>query len=264
MKNRKTPKLTLVGAGPGDPDLISVKGVKALAHADVVLYDALTNRELLAYATNAKKVFVGKRAGLHTFTQDEINEKIVQNAFRYGHVVRLKGGDPFIFGRGTEEIEYAQSFGLETENISGITSAIAVPSNLGIALTKRNVAESFWVVTGTTSKNKLSKDVQLAAKSTATIVILMGMRKLAEIVAVFQNEAKGETPVAIIQNGTTSNENVGVGTINSISEVVKTKKLGAPAIIVIGEVVKESHKLRSFYHEIQEQTNMQNASFTMH
>ncbi len=264
MRNKKTPKLTLVGAGPGDPDLISVKGVKALASADVVLYDALINRELLEYAPNAKKVFVGKRVGLHTFTQDEINEKIVQNAFQYGHVVRLKGGDPFIFGRGTEEIEYAESFGLETENIAGITSAIAVPSNLGIALTKRGISESFWVVTGTTSKNKLSKDAHLAAKSTATVVILMGMKKLNEIVSVFQNENKGETPVAIIQNGTTLNEHIGIGTINSISEEVKSKKLSSPAIIVIGEVVRESHKLRSFYCEIKKQTNMQKESSMMH
>lgn len=247
MRTNKLKKLTLVGAGPGDPELITIKGVKALASADVVLYDSLTSRELLNYAPDAIKIFVGKRKGYHKYSQDRINELIVENAFNYGHVVRLKGGDPFIFGRGAEEIEYAESFGLEVDTISGITSAIAVPASLGISLTQRKVAQSFWVITGTTTENKLSKDIHLAAKSTATIVILMGMSKLSQVVATFQNEDKGDIPVAIIQNGTTVNENTGIGTINSIEEVVKEKSLSSPAIIVIGEVVRESHKLRSFY-----------------
>ena len=114
------PKVTLIGAGPGDPDLITVKGVKALKNANVILYDSLINRELLAYAPNAKLIFVGKRKGLHSFTQDEINELIVRNAFEYGNAVRLKGGDPFIFGRGSEEIDYIESFGIETEVVPGI------------------------------------------------------------------------------------------------------------------------------------------------
>ncbi len=249
MQTKKQAKLTLVGAGPGDPDLITLKAVKALACADVVLYDALVNRELLDYAPNAIKIFVGKRIGYHRYTQDEINELIVQNAFNFGHVVRLKGGDPFIFGRGSEEIGYADSFGVEVETISGITSSIAVPANLGISLTKRFVAESFWVITGTTSERKLSQDVAIAAKSTATIVILMGMSKLEEIVSIFQKENKGETPVAIIQNGTTANQKTGLGTVNTIAEVVAQKKLASPSIIVIGEVVKQSHKLRSFFEE---------------
>lgn len=251
MQTKKQAKLTLVGAGPGDPDLITLKAVKALACADVVMYDALVNRELLDYSPNAIKIFVGKRKGFHRYSQDEINELIVKNAFDFGHVVRLKGGDPFIFGRGSEEIDYADSFGVEVQTISGITSSIAVPANLGISLTKRFVAESFWVITGTTSERKLSQDIAIAAKSTATIVILMGMSKLEEIVAIFQKENKGETPIAIIQNGTTANQKTGLGTVNTISEVVAQKKLSSPAIIVIGEVVKESHQLRSFYKEIE-------------
>lgn len=250
MQTKKQAKLTLVGAGPGDPDLITLKAIKALACADVVLYDALVNRELLDYAPKAIHIFVGKRIGYHRYSQDEINELIVQNAFNFGHVVRLKGGDPFIFGRGSEEIDYADSFGVEVETISGITSSIAVPANLGISLTKRFVSESFWVITGTTSERKLSADIAIAAKSTATIVVLMGMSKLEEIVAIFQKENKGETPVAIIQNGTTVNQKTGLGTVNTITEVVAQKKLSSPAIIVIGEVVKESHQLRSFYQEI--------------
>jgi uroporphyrin-III C-methyltransferase len=250
MKPNIKPKVTLIGAGPGDPDLITVKGLKALQKANVVLYDALVNRELLAYATNAKLIFVGKRKGMHSFSQEEINELIVKSAFEFGDAVRLKGGDPFIFGRGSEEIEYIESFGIETEVISGISSSMAVPASQGISLTKRGIAESFWVITGTTSERKLSNDVYLAAQSTATVVILMGMSKLPEIVTIFKKFNKNKVPTAIIQNGTTANEKVGLGTIDNIEEVVVEKQLSSPAIIVIGEVVKESHKLRAFYEEI--------------
>lgn len=247
MKTKIAKKVTLIGAGPGDPDLITVKGVKALQSAKVILYDALINRELLEYAPTAKKVFVGKRKGMHSFSQDEINELIVKNTFEYGNTVRLKGGDPFIFGRGSEEIDYIESFGIETEVISGISSSMAVPASQGISLTKRGVAESFWVITGTTSERKLSTDVYLAAQSTATVVILMGMSKLSEIVSIFKKFNKSELPTAIIQNGTTASEKLGLGTINSIEEVVIQKQLSSPAIIVIGEVVKESAKLCAFY-----------------
>jgi len=251
MKLRIKPKVTLVGAGPGDPDLITMKGVKALMNANVVLYDALINRELLSYVPKkTKKIFVGKRKGLHSFTQDEINELIVKNAFEFGNAVRLKGGDPFIFGRGSEEIDYIESFGIETEVISGISSSMAVPASQGIPLTKRGVSESFWVITGTTSEKKLSNDVYLAAQSTATVVILMGMSKLNEIVSVFKKYNKSNVPTAIIQNGTTKNEKIGLGTIDSILEVVEQKKLSSPAIIVIGEVVTESAKSSSFYENI--------------
>ncbi len=251
MKDRKTPKLTLVGAGPGDPDLLTIKGAKALAVADVVLYDALINKELLEYAPkSAQKIFVGKSKGNHSFSQDEINSLIVKQAFSYGHVVRLKGGDPFIFGRGTEEIDHADAFGVTCEVVPGISSSIAVPAYQGISLTKRGVAESFWVITGTTSARKLSDDIALAAQSSATVAILMGMSKLPEIVRLFQANGKGKVATAIIQNGTMSNENLGVGTIDSILEVVTDKELSNPAIIVIGEVVKHSHKLKSFYEEV--------------
>ena len=251
METNIKPKVTLIGAGPGDPDLITVKGVKALSKASVVLYDALINRTLLEYASNnAKLIFVGKRKGSHSYSQDEINELIIKNAFEFGNVVRLKGGDPFIFGRGSEEIEYIESFGIETEVISGISSSMAVPASQGISLTKRGVSESFWVITGTTSERKLSNDVYLAAQSTATVVILMGMSKLKEIVSIFKQFEKGDVPTAIIQNGTTKNEKIGLGTIDSIVEVVERKELSSPAIIIIGDVVKESVKLRSFFQDV--------------
>src|ERR1051325_10324749 len=124
---KRLPKLTLVGAGPGDPELISVKGLNTLKEADVVLYDALVNPELLANAPNALTLYVGKRAGHQEKTQDEINQLIVEYALQYGHLVRLKGGDPFVFGRGQEEIEYAEKFGIETAVIPGMTSATSIP-----------------------------------------------------------------------------------------------------------------------------------------
>src|SRR5215207_9622878 len=169
MLNTIKPKVTLVGAGPGDPDLLTLKGAKALAEANVVLYDALANEEILAYAPkNAIRIFVGKKIGNHAYTQDQINQLIVDNALTYGNVVRLKGGDPFIFGRGSEEIEFIESFGIETIVIPGISSVVAVPASQGISITKRGVSESFWAITGTTSDRKLSADVALAAQSSAT------------------------------------------------------------------------------------------------
>jgi uroporphyrin-III C-methyltransferase len=240
-----SPKLSVVGAGPGDPELITIKALNTLKDAKVVLFDALINRELLEYAPQAEHIFVGKRKDKHRYSQDEINELIVKYALERGHVVRLKGGDPFIFGRGSEEINYAKSKGLETAVVSGITSSIAVPANVGIPLTQRGTSESFWVITGTTTQKKLSEDVRLAAQSTATVVILMGMAKLDEIVDIFSHYGKENTPVGIIQNGTTTNEKSGFGTIKSIEKVVAEKQLTAPAIIVIGEVVRESGQLKA-------------------
>ncbi|OAB25105.1 uroporphyrinogen-III C-methyltransferase [Flavobacterium fryxellicola] len=256
MKNKIEPQVTLVGAGPGDPDLLTIKGAKALAEANVVLYDALANEELLSYAPKkALKIFVGKRKGCHQYTQTEINQLIVDNALTYGNVVRLKGGDPFIFGRGSEEIEFVESFGIPTFVVPGISSSIAVPASQGISLTKRGVSESFWVITGTTSTRKLSADVALAAQSTATVVILMGMSKLDQIVALFQKESKGEMPVAIIQNGTTPQEKTGIGTVDTIQEIVAKNNLSSPAIIVIGEVVGDGKKKVAFFNQLRSNHN---------
>jgi uroporphyrin-III C-methyltransferase len=235
------PKLTVVGAGPGDPELLTIKAVKALKSADVVLYDALVNKQILKHVPiNVTKVFVGKRKSKHTYTQEQINQLIVSFAYTHGHVVRLKGGDPFVFGRGGEEIAYAESFNIDTEYIPGISSAVGVPGLAGIPVTHRGVSESFWVITGTTRNNTLSSDVLVAAKTNATIVILMGLEKLGKIVEVFKTEKKEELPVAIIQNGTLNTENVILGTIDTIEEVAKQELTRGPGVIVIGEVVKQN------------------------
>jgi uroporphyrin-III C-methyltransferase len=231
------PKLILVGAGPGDPELISVKGLKALQAADVVMYDALVSEELLQHAPNAVKVFCGKRAGTHYMKQDEINRQIVEHAQRYGTVVRLKGGDPFIFGRGQEELEYAEKHGIPTAIIPGISSATALATSRKIPLTKRGITESVWVTTGTTSCGALSDDIELAAQSSATVVILMGIGKLPEIVKVFQKYKPATYPMAIIQNGTLPDEKVVCGHLVTIQDKVAKENITAPAIIIVGEVV---------------------------
>tara|TARA_B100000809_G_scaffold247658_1_gene276938 strand:+ start:13994 stop:14755 length:762 start_codon:yes stop_codon:yes gene_type:complete len=241
----KQPKLTLVGAGPGDPELITLKGVRVLREADVVLYDALANEELLEYAENAEKIFVGKRRGMHKFMQEKIQDLIVEHALQGKHVVRLKGGDPFVFGRGSEELKYVIQKGIEIAIVSGVTSAIAAPASFGISLTQRGVNESFRVITGTRSDLTLSEDVEAAANSNTTIVVLMGMSKLEKIVNTFKAKGKHDIPVAIIENGTKKQERLAVGTINTILEIVNEKGLSNPSIIVIGETVKQSEKLYS-------------------
>ncbi len=232
-----TPKLTLVGAGPGDPELISLKGIKAIASAEVILYDALVDEELLQYAKyNAKRLYVGKRANQHSYTQDEINELIVEHALKYGHVVRLKGGDPFVFARGYEELAVAKAFGFETAVVLGISS-VNLPGMYDIPLTLRGVNESFWVVTATTSKGTLSRDVALVAQSTATGVFLMGLGKLKIIAEAYLGNGRGDLPVAIISKGSRPDAQVVKGTINNIVELADKAKIASPAIIVAGEVV---------------------------
>jgi uroporphyrin-III C-methyltransferase len=247
----KEPRITLVGAGPGDAELITIKGIKALQTADVVLYDALVNEELLEFApAHATKVYVGKRSGDHSFSQENINKLMIDYALNYGHVVRLKGGDPFVFGRGYEELDHAADYSIPAQVIPGISSSIGVPGLQGIPVTHRGLSESFWVVTGTTSDGKVSADLYQAAKTKATVVVLMGIHKLAEIAEIFKNEGKNRLPVAVIQSGSTSNEKVVVGVVDTIVEVAEENAITSPALIVFGEVVSLHPKfqpIREFY-----------------
>ncbi|GAA4913701.1 uroporphyrinogen-III C-methyltransferase [Mucilaginibacter defluvii] len=233
-----TPRITLVGAGPGDADLITIKGIKALQTADVILYDALVNDELLDLApAHSIKVYVGKRSGDQTHSQASINQLMVDYAFNYGHVVRLKGGDPFVFGRGFEEIEFAAQHNIQAQVVPGISSSIGVPELQQIPVTHRGLSESFWVVTGTTANGKISSDLIDASKSKATVVVLMGIHKLAEITEVFKAEGKSSLPAAVIQSGTTVNEKIAIGTVDTIVAAVAEKQISSPALIVFGEVV---------------------------
>lgn len=248
------PKLTLVGAGPGDPELITVKGLKAIQQARVILYDALSNNELLEHAPcNCLRRFVGKRAGMHVYSQDEINRMIVKYALSYGSVVRLKGGDSFVFGRGQEELAFAQQFNIDTEVIPGITSAISVPGINRIPVTARNVSEGFWVLTGTTQSGSLSRDLAYAVQADTTVVVLMGMGKLEEISAAYVTKGKGNVPAAIIQNGTMPDQKIGVGNVADLKEIAQRNNLRNPAIIVVGEVVRFHEAFQAVQEKIAEQ-----------
>lgn len=233
----KLSKVSIVGAGPGDPELITLKGLNALKKADVILYDSLIAIELLDHAPNALKIFVGKRAGKSCIKQDKINELIVYNAIKHGHVVRLKGGDPFIFGRGHEEMIEIKKANIQVDIIPGISSALSLPLIQHVPLTRRGISESFWVLTGSTKDHALSQDIRIAVKTSATLVILMGIRKLQLIVDILINEDKGDIPVMIVQNGATPQENKIVGTAFSIIQQAKLAEISTPGIIVIGEVV---------------------------
>jgi uroporphyrin-III C-methyltransferase len=234
-----TPFLSLVGAGPGDPELITLKAIKALRSADVILYDALANDELLAYAKpDAITKFVGKRYGCHTLSQKEINDLIIQYAYSHGRVVRLKGGDPFVFGRAQEEIDIARGSGIAVEVIPGISSALAVPASQMIPLTCRGINESFWVTTGTTQTGELSPDIKLAAQSSATVIILMAMSKLEPIMDIFASYGKQDTAVAIIQHGTTPAEKMIIGQVKDILFRSQAAQMANPSVIIVGEVVK--------------------------
>lgn len=249
--------LSLVGAGPGDPDLITVKALKVLRSAKVILYDALANEELLNHASGtAIKKFVGKRYGCHALSQQEINHLIIEYAHKYGHVVRLKGGDPFVFGRATEEIDAARSAGIEVEIVPGISSAIGVPAMQMIPLTSRGINESFWVTTGTTQSGEISPDIKLAAQSSATVIILMAMSKLETIMDIFAASGKAETPVAIIQNGTTPKEKVVIGKVKDIVFKAQYEEIANPAIIMVGEVVNLHPSNWERVHNLNAQTNL--------
>jgi uroporphyrin-III C-methyltransferase len=234
------PRLTVVGAGPGDPELITLKAIKSIASAQAVLYDALVDISLLDHCSpTCEKIYVGKKPG-ESHSQAAINELIVEKAYALGHVVRLKGGDPFVFGRGQEEIEFAKSYGLLTGYIPGISSSYAAAGAADIPLTVRGVNESFWVMTGTKSDGSLSEDLKLGLQSTATLVILMGMNKLGEIATLCQSYGKGDVSAAIIQNGTLPNQRIGISTASELENLAKKEDLRNPAIIVIGEVVRHA------------------------
>ena len=239
-----SPKLFLVGAGPGDPELITLKGINCIRNADVILYDALANKKLLEFASPDTIVeFVGKRFGCHELSQQEINQRIIDLAITHGHVVRLKGGDPLVFARAQEEIEAAEANGIEVEIIPGVSSITAIPASQMIPLTCRGISESFWVTTGTTRTGEISGDIKLAVQSTATVVILMAMSKIEQIMDLFIQYGKKDTPVAIIQNGTLPEEKIIIGKVNDIVFRAQLEGLTNPAVIIVGEVVR-LHKTR--------------------
>lgn len=243
----KNSKVILVGAGPGDKELITLKGIKAIMAADIIFYDALVNTALLEYAKkDTELIFVGKRHNQKKFSQEEINELLSKAAVKNQVTVRLKGGDPFVFGRGSEELNHLEDQGIQTEIIPGISSALSVPANQGIPLTKRGLNESFYVITGTTSNGSVSKDLKYGAMSTATLVILMGLKNFSSIIEETAKYRDDSTPFAIIQNGTREDESIILEIISNYKTVVKLIDYSKPGIIVIGETVAEHP---AFYEE---------------
>ena len=248
-------KVYLVGAGPGDPGLLTVHGLALLRHTPVIVYDHLVNPELLEeVGSQTVKIFVGKRAGRHCIAQEEINDVLIAHA-RLGHdVVRLKGGDPFVFGRGGEEAEALADAGIPFEIVPGVSSAVAVPAYAGIPLTHRNFASSFAVVTGHEAR-KANSSVDWGKLATAvdTLVILMGLTNLPIIVQqLIQHDRPPQTPVAVIHSGTTSEQGVVVGTLADIVE--KSALIEAPASIVVGDVVLLADKLQWFIPKSEHQS----------
>ncbi len=233
-------KVYLVGAGPGDPGLITQKGLQLLKTCDVVIYDRLASPTLLQYLkTGCKKINVGKVVGNHAVTQREINQIIVEQAKLHKKVVRLKGGDSFVFGRGGEEILTMEQHGISYEVIPGITSAVAVPTYAGIPVTHRGASQSFSVVTGHTAdeEGNLPEDFKYLAKLSGTLVILMGVGNLEKITATLLEYGRpADTPVAVVANGTTIWQEEARGTLQDICQKVKEAKIKAPAIIIVGEV----------------------------
>jgi uroporphyrinogen III methyltransferase/synthase len=243
----KAGKVYLVGAGPGDPGLMTVRGLQLLREAQVVVYDQLVNPRLLAEVSpEAQQIFVGKQAGRHSIAQNEINEVLVNYALQGKCVVRLKGGDPFVFGRGGEEAESLVDAGVPFEIVPGVSSAVAVPAYAGIPLTHRNYASSFAVVTGHEAiKSQSAVDWAKLATAVDTLVILMGLHKLRIIVEkLIANGRAPDTPAAVICQGTTERQATVVGTLADIVE--KSAGLKAPALIVVGDVVKLRNKLDWF------------------
>ncbi len=247
-------QVALVGAGPGDPGLITLRGVRLLEQADVVIYDYLASPKLLAHAPNAYHLYVGKQASKHTMTQDQINALLIEKAQENLRVVRLKGGDPFVFGRGGEEAEALAQVGIKYIIVPGITAAIAAPAYAGIPVTHRDFNSSFTLITGhekedeSSTKSAGASDLDWSAiAKLPCVAFYMGVKALPAITKKLIGNGKDpNTPAATIQWGTTSKQRSCIATVETIAEAVKKAKITAPAITIIGQVVSMREKLNWF------------------
>ena len=242
-------KVFLVGAGPGDPKLLTVKAEALLKTAEVVVYDRLVGEEILKLIPEtAEKIYVGKRTGKHVVPQEKITELLVEKALACKNVVRLKGGDPFIFGRGGEEAEALADNKIEFEVVPGVSSSVAAPMYAGIPLTHRNFASSVAIVTGhRAGEGERTVDWAKIAGAVDTIVVLMGVESLDAITKkLLEGGLNPATPVAVIEKGTSAEQRTVTGTINNIFKVAEAAKIMPPAVIIIGEVVSLGRKLSWF------------------
>ncbi len=242
-------KVYLTGAGPGELELLTLKALRVVREADVIIYDRLANPDILKEAKDGCEfIYVGKEDGKHILPQEEINEVLYRYALKYHSVVRLKGGDPFVFGRGGEEGKYLKERGIAFEIIPGVSSAISVPAYAGIPVTHRGVSVSFRVVTGHETPNKESSQVDWDSLSTnETVIFLMGLHNLENIRNnLIRVGRDADTPCAVISRGTSSEQRTVVGTLQEIYEKVQEAKLPTPALIVVGEVVNLREDLNWF------------------
>jgi uroporphyrin-III C-methyltransferase len=247
----KKGKVYIVGAGPGDPKLITVYGLECIQNSDVIVYDRLVNKELLNYAKqDAELIYCGKLPGKHHLIQEQINELLVNKALDGNIVTRLKGGDPFVFGRGAEEAEILAKQNISYEVIPGITSGIAAPAYAGIPVTHRDFASSFAIVTGHGQGTDQINWTALA-QGIDTIVFYMGIGNLSNICKKLVESGKNpETPVAVIQWGTTPLQKTVTGDLETIEDKVKESNITNPAIVLVGQVVKIREKLKWFEKDI--------------
>ena len=240
-------KVFLVGAGPGDPDLLTLKGKRCLEAADVILYDQLVNGELLEFAhADAELMYVGKRAGKHCVEQMDIEALLIQKAREGKIVVRLKGGDPFVFGRGGEEAEALSAMGIPYEIVPGVSSAIAAPASAGIPVTHRSCSSSLAIVTGHKAHSGCPEvKWRDLARSVDTIVILMGLHNLRQIMnQLLEGGCEPGRPVALIQSGTRPSQRTLVGTVATIADLAEGAEFKSPTVIVVGEVVNFRSRLQ--------------------
>lgn len=235
-------KVYIVGAGPGDPELISVKGMKTLKKADCVLYDFLSPEGLLKYLKpSCEKICVGKADGFHLKEQEEINRMLYEKSLVYSNVVRLKGGDPFLFSRGYEEAKYLSLHKVNFEIIPGITSAIAGPESFGIPLTVKNKIQSVGIVTG--RKKDIGADID--APLCSTLIYVMAVNNIANVVkALIKSGRDKNTPCAFIERATCKRARIVEGTIGTIERESKKNKVKPPAVFIVGEALKEINKLK--------------------
>ncbi|MCQ6563087.1 uroporphyrinogen-III C-methyltransferase [Paenibacillus mendelii] len=241
-----TGKVYIVGAGPGDPELITVKAMRLIQQADIILYDRLISNELLEYASpHAALVYCGKAPGSHAMPQQRINETLVNYAREGRMVVRLKGGDPFVFGRGAEEALELATWGIPYEVVPGITSVIGAAASAGIPVTHREYAASFACVTGSRCHgDKPPVRWDLLAHGVDTLAIYMGVSELPAIREELLKHGKASTtPVALIERGTTSRQRTIIGTLSDIHTIAALRKLSNPALIIVGEVVRVRERL---------------------
>lgn len=238
----------LVGAGPGDPDLLTVKAARLLQQADVVVYDNLVSEGVICQIREgAEKIYVGKEMNRHTLPQEEINELLVRLAKQGKKVVRLKGGDPFVFGRGGEELEVLVDQEVAFEVVPGITAASGVSSYAGIPLTHRDYAQTCLFTTGHLKDGSLDLDWPALARPRQTVVIYMGLGALADITnQLILHGMPDTTPAAIVEKGTTDSQRIIAGTLKTLPGLVLAASLKSPSLIIVGEVVSLSHRLRWF------------------